>query len=276
MDGVTPYESRGLVLNEGDELWARPVRLHSALKAASARGYANIVGTAMRNKWKLWWVELFAGPGHLYVKDEGRFVLGSPLEALAIKHRFHGYVFADLDPRCTGSLSRRIDGEENTFVLTGDANSADLLDQIAAIVPKDALVVLYGDPEGLDLKWETLKYFIDRYPRLDLLLNLPISGVVRALAAGYDEKAAAVLGTDNPYEVIVDGWYEKGARGAMVREFIERRLAAEGFDKIHAVTVNIRRNVGLYDLLLASRHPRAAEFFAAAVNFREARWAAVS
>ena len=35
-----------------------------------------------------------------------------------------------------------------------------------------------------------------------------------------------------------------------------------------------RRNVPLYDLLLASRHAKAAEFFAAAVNFREARWEA--
>ena len=231
MDGAAPYESCGLVLDEGDELWARPVRLHSALKAESARRYATIVGTAMRKKWKLWWVELFAGPAHLYVREEEKFVLGSPLEALAIPHPFHGYVFADLDPRCTGSLRRRLDGEENTFVLDGNANSAELLDQVAAIVPKDALVVLYGDPEGLDLEWGTLKYFIDRYPRLDLLLNLPVSGVVRALAAGYDEKAAAVLGTDNPYEIIVDGWCEKGARGAMVREYYERRLAAERFDR---------------------------------------------
>jgi hypothetical protein len=41
-------------------------------------------------------------------------------------------------------------------------------------------VVLYDDPEGLDLKWETIKFLIDRYPHLVLLLNLPVAGAVRA------------------------------------------------------------------------------------------------
>ena len=57
------------------------------------------------------------------------------------------------------------------------------------------------------------------------------------------------------------------AKGASVREWYHRKLAVEGFDQIHGVTIKIRsRNRDLYDFLLAGRHPLASKFFAAAVG----------
>jgi hypothetical protein len=52
------------------------------------------------------------------------------------------------------------------------------------------------------LGWPTVKYFIDRYKHLDLLLNLPTEGVVRALAAGYETKAANLLDLPSPHRLI--------------------------------------------------------------------------
>ena len=263
-------ETAGLVVDE-DMLFSRAVHLHSAAKAAYARRYADIVGVAMGSKWQLWWIELFAGPGQLYVRETGEFVPGSPLEAMSIRRPFDGYVFADLSEPCAESLRRRVGHDPRASVLCGDANGACVLDAIAALVPRHALVVLYGDQEGLDLRFETVKFFIDRYPHLDLLLNLPTSGVVRAIAAGYDVKASAMLDHDRPRELIADS----DAKGASVREWYHRKLAAEGFDKIEGVTINLRgRQRELYDLLLASRHPLAAKFFHSAVDLRDARWEA--
>ncbi|MGZ4414222.1 MAG: three-Cys-motif partner protein TcmP, partial [Gaiellaceae bacterium] len=223
-------------------------------------------------RWPLWWIELFAGPGQLYVKETGEFVPGSPREAMRIRRPFDGYVFADLSEPCAASLSRRIGGDPRAHVLCGDANGAELLDKIAQLVPKNALVVLYGYQEGLDLRWETVKFFIDRYRHLDLLLNLPTSGTVRALTAGYDEKAAAMLGHANPQRLIRGS----AAKGASISDWYRRRLAAEGFDKIEGVTIHLTgRNRELYDLLLASRHPLAPQFFAKATALVEARWEAV-
>lgn len=252
-------------------LFSRVVHLHSAAKAAYARRYADIVGTAMGGKWQLWWVELFAGPGQLYVKETGDFVPGSPIEAMRIRRPFDGYVFADLSEPCAESLRHRIGSDPRAHVFCGDANGADLLDSIARLVPRNALVVLYGDQEGLDLQWDTVKYFIDRYRHLDLLLNLPTSGVVRALAAGYDKKAAAMLGHAEPHQILLGS----ESKGASVSDWYRRRLAAEGFDKIEGVTIYLRgRKRELYDLLLASRHPLAPKFFQHAIALREARWEA--
>lgn len=128
------------LVRDDEGLYARVVHRHSAKKAWYVRRYAQIVGTAMASHWpgKLWWVELFAGPGRLFDTDSGRYLTGSPIEAVTIERPFAGYVFGDLDPTCTSSLESRLDAYPNTHVLQGDANSPELLDRVAAIVPRDA------------------------------------------------------------------------------------------------------------------------------------------
>ncbi|HKP89797.1 MAG TPA: three-Cys-motif partner protein TcmP [Thermoleophilaceae bacterium] len=256
-----PKTTKPPVLVMDDEgHWSRAVSNHSAEKAYYVRRLAEIIGTGMRLKWpgKLWWIELFAGPGRLYLRETDAYVPGSPVEAVSVKHPFTGYVFADLDPRCVSSLSQRVE-RPGVHVLQGDANSASLLDRVASIVPRDALVVLYGDQEGLDLGWDTVKFLIDRYPHLDLLLNLPVAGAVRALAAGHDGKAGAMLGHEAPLDLVTRPAL---SRGASLRDWYWRKLAAEGYDHINCVPIKLQgRNTDLYDLMLASRASKALEFF---------------
>lgn len=262
------YETQsGLVVDEEEMLFARAVSLHSSVKAYYARRYAEIVGTAMRNKWYLTWIELFAGPGKLYVRESGEFAPGSPIEALAIRHPFNRYVFSDLDPACVESLRRRVGNRHDVHILQGDANSPELLVEIAKLVPqRNSLVVLYGDPAGLDLKWDTLQFFIDRFKHVDLLLNVPITGVVRAVAAGYEEKAGALLGHPEPRAL-----YDAAAadKGVAYREWFTRKCAAQGFTKLEGVRVCLRgTSRDLYDLVLASRNPLATKFFCDAAGIQ--------
>ncbi len=268
------YESLAGLVVDDELLFSRAISLHSAQKAYLARMYASIVGVAMARKWELWWVELFAGPGRLYVRETGDFIAGSPIEALTVKRPFNGYVFADLNRDCVESLRRRIGPRPNVHVLHGNANGVEMLDEIARIVPRTALVVLYGDQAGLDLGWPTLKFFIDRYRRLDLLLNLPTEGVVRAISAGYERKASTLLDHPAPHELLATS----GPKGDLVRDWFRRRLSAEGFDQLEGVTIKLRgRNRDLYDLLLASRNPLAPKFFHEAIaSFERHQQAAAS
>jgi three-Cys-motif partner protein len=256
--------SEGLVVDD-EMLFSRLVCSHSIVKSAAARAYAEIVGVAMGGKrWPLWWVELFAGPGRLLIKETGAYVPGSPIEALSISRPFDGYVFSDLSFACTESLRRRVGERPDVTILKGDANSAELLDQVVAIVPRNALLVLYSDPEGLDTEWATLKFFIDRHKHLDLLLNLPVSGIVRAITGGYIDKASSMLDSPDPRELL-EPYGPK--RGQILREYFRLRLEYEGFEHLHSQTIKlVDRNADLYDLLLASRHPLAERFFRAAVD----------
>lgn len=247
-----------------DGLPARKVCVHSLDKAHYAHYYADIVGTGMKTAYPgpLVWVELFAGPGTLYVKDMAAFKPGSPLEALGIRDPFDTYVFADLDDRCCDALEQRVAGRGH--VLKGDANSADLHDRIVSLVPRNALVVLYADPAGLDLKFNTLRFFAERYKHLDLLLNFPVPGIDRALSAGHGEKASEVLNHPAPLELIGAG---SGKPGASLRKWFQGQLGSLGYDQFEAVPIKLAtKNVALYDLMLASRQGKAKQFFQEAIK----------
>lgn len=259
-------ETRVLLTDE-QGLRSRKVHLHSADKAHYARYYADIVGTGMKRAYggPLAWVELFAGPAQLYVVEEGRYRPGSPVEALGIRDPFDHYVFCDLDPECVHSLNARVGSQPGVHVLEGDANSAALHDAIASVVPRNALVVLYADPEGLDFDFSSIRYFADRYKHLDLLINFPVRGVIRALRAGHEQKASRVLDHPAPKELI-----EKRAKrdwGPSVRDYFERRLRGLEYDQFETQVINSHsRRSPLYDLMIASREEKAVQFFREAIK----------
>jgi three-Cys-motif partner protein len=261
-------DARRQLVNGDDGLPARLVALHSADKAHYVRYYADIVGTAMTKAYPgpIVWIELFAGPGQLYVRGLRQHKLGSPLEAMGIPRPFDIYVFADLDPKCVDALKIRVGNRAGVHVLQGDANNPDLHDQIAALVPRNALVVLYADPAGLDLDFSTLRYFAERYRHLDLLVNFPVPGVVRALLAGYDVKAARVLDHDAPLELIGPTSGRSGT--SSLREYFGNQLKARlGYNHFDVIQIRLHSNNSpLYDLMLASRESIAMEFFTKAKN----------
>jgi three-Cys-motif partner protein len=249
------------LVEDPDGLYSRVVHPHSRRKASIVGKYSGMVGTGMRFHWpgKLWWVEFYAGPGQLFEEESGEFLLGSPLAALSIKDQFTGYVFVDLDPNCVESLRQRTAGKGNVFVMQGDANASDTLDRITSIVPSDALVVMYADPEGLDFHLNTLQHITLRYRHIDWLINFPGPGVARYLSAGYGERAIRVLNDPNPRRFLADAG--PGRKVATIREVYQRQLEALGF-RTRSEPIYLDRNgVVIYDVFLATKHDRALDFF---------------
>ena len=244
---------------------ARVIHLHSLDKAYYVRFYADIVAKAMKQRWRdqIAWVELYSGPGTLWVKEQKTFMDGSPLEALGIKKPYGIYAFADLDPRCVEALDARIaekhpDLRNDVHIFQGDANSPELHDQLVSVLPKNALIVLYADPAELNFHFETIKFFADRYEHLDLLLNFPAAGVVRALAAGHDAKAASVLGHAEPLALIGP---TSARTNVSLSQFFEGKLRGLGYEHFASEPIKNSKNSAIYDLMIASRDPRAKDFF---------------
>jgi three-Cys-motif partner protein len=263
---------QGLVAVEEEMAFARAISRHSIDKAFCVREYARLVGTTMRGKFPaLWWVELFCGPGRLYVRDDDQLIDGSPLEALGIPFPFTGYVFSDLANPCVESLRKRVGDHPTVQIRRGNANDPELLVEIAGLIPRNALVVLYGDQAGLDLEWNTIEFFVKRFRHLDLLLNVPVEPAVRAIAAGnkldddrYFRKARAMFGMSPETQ--------PPGQATLLRDYYHRRLEGVGFGHIRNHTVQLAgRNRDLYDLILASRHPLAPKFFSQVVNALERR-----
>ena len=96
LSGAVALDREQRLVRVDDGLYARRVCLHSLDKAHYASYYADIVGTAMKRAYPgpLAWIELFAGPGELYVKDLALYHAGSPVEAVSIRDPFDHYFFA--------------------------------------------------------------------------------------------------------------------------------------------------------------------------------------
>jgi three-Cys-motif partner protein len=213
----------------------------------------------MRAHFELWWVELFAGPGRLYVEPLDELVDGSPLEALAVRHPFHGYLFADLDAECVAALKTRVSqtGHRNAHVRQADANGEPIRRVAFELIRPDALVELYLDPEGLELNFATIKLLAERLPRLDLIVNFPVRGVVRYVSAGHVRLAQSLLG-------ITDTSVLAGENGqwSNVRAAMNELLDELGFSHRTRRQVRLEHNrAGLYDLVVASRDPTAVRLF---------------
>ena len=257
---------------------SRIIQLHSEDKDHYAFYYADIVSSAMAGKFSaLAWVELFAGPGRLWVEPRDAYVDGSPVRAMKVRRPYDYYVFNDLDPQCVAALEPRVKTRSGVHVLGADANSDIVAEYLIKTIPKTALIILYGDPAGLHLHFDTLARLANHFPHLDLLLNLPVSGIIRALrgeasratAAGKPSrtefrKAAAVLGHDDPIALISGG--PNTTWGPSIRTWYENRLRGIGFDHFQTEVIrNQQRNSALYDLMIASRNPKAVQFFNEAV-----------
>ncbi len=247
------YDSKGLLV--------RPVKPHSLNKAHFVSRYANTVGNAMKNKFPIrWWVELFAGPGRLRFSDDIDDSDGSPLQALNIDNPFSGYIFVDKDEECVESLKQRTSGYSNVYIFRDDANSPQLIEKIIQTVPKRALLILYCDPQGLDLHFKTIRSFAENYKCLDLIINFPVPAINRYLRAGNEELAADVLNHRFPRKLI--SGKSRAEAGEAIREYFLDQLREFGFKHSRAVVVRSDlKDTPIYDLLFSSRKWRARELF---------------
>lgn len=253
-----PLTPDGLVLDD-EGLLAREIHHHSMEKASKVHRFADTVSVAVGQKWPVYWVELFAGPGRLYVVEDKEFLLGSPMATLGVRVPFAGYFFNDLSADCERCLRARTQGMEGVHIHRGDANAPETLDAVFRAVPRNALVIAYLDPQGLDLHLDTVRALAWHYRRLDLLINLPVNGLIRYLAAGNVNKVRPVLGHPDP-ERLMDHGVNNATRE--LRGWYHGQLASLGYNHRTADTIRLAdKKAALYDLIVAGRHPLTVDLF---------------
>ena len=90
------------------------------------RLYNNLFSTGMKGKWhKRIYIDLFAGAGKARIKKTNRFVLASPLIALAVQDRYDRYIFCDEAERNIEALRERVIREFpeiDVHFIIGDCN----------------------------------------------------------------------------------------------------------------------------------------------------------
>lgn len=228
--------------------------------------YLSIFSRGVSRKWKgkLSYVDLFSGPGRSVVRDTREEIEGSPF--LALKYDFLRYVFVDL-PEVLSTLKARLAGHPKLpqiEFIEGDCNT--VIADVLKALPANHLTLAYIDPTGLQIHFKTIQLLVaDR--KVDLLMTIQFGmGIrmnLRQYAKAEGEALSAFLGNgDWRKDVEVGGSISQACRRILDRYL--RRLRELGYGTVQDRQIPIRsdqRNLLLYFIVLASRHPLGEDFW---------------
>lgn len=262
-------------ISKADGLLVRGVKPHSAEKSRLVSRGIDTVSSAMSGKWfatkfGVEYVEFYSGPGRLLDVSTGKEQPGSPLEALAVRKPFTHYVFADFSQDCFDALTARVGARADVDILRGDANDVPHLQRVGEILNPRALVIAYLDPaRPQDLHWATVEYLSTHFGFIDLIINLPLNSLMRAILGAYHGGgqgpgvAGCFLNHAAPVELIQPNpdRPSTGATIEAIRRHYDAQLIGLGFKKPARRTVNFPADNPYYDIVLASRHERGLELW---------------
>jgi len=132
-----------------------------------------------QRKFRVGYIDGFAGAGEHVQKATGEIVPGSPLNALRVKHRFDEYHFVDLDQERVIRLRQLSVQEENVHVHQGDCSKV-LLEEVLPRFRWEnfARALCFLDPYGMHLRWEVLEQ-AGSMGSIEVFLNFPIADINR-------------------------------------------------------------------------------------------------
>jgi three-Cys-motif partner protein len=261
--------------SRADGLLVRGVKPHSAEKSLLVSRGIDTVSSAMAGKWftrkhGLEYVELYSGPGRLLNERTGKEQPGSPLQAFAVRKPFSRYVFSEFSRDCVEALSERVGDRAGVDVVQGDANDRAHLERIASLLNLKALVIAYLDPaRPQDLHWSTVEYLARNFGFIDLIINLPVNSLMRAIHGAYrgggsgPGVAGRFLNHHNPREFLLPTPDRPNTAMTIqtIRRHYDEQLMALGFKEPARRTISFPADNPYYDVLLVSRHERGLELW---------------
>jgi len=264
---------------EDDSLLMRPSGRWAIEKLDYVARYINVFETSMRNKWSVrYYVDLMAGPGKNRLKETGQIILGSPLLALITTYPFTGYFFADLSEGNTQALQQRCTASphcERVNILTSDCNV--LVENIVVRIKRDdwrSLNLAFLDPEGLELKWETVAKLAS-VRRMDLIINYPQGGLNRCMRQAFEAEHKTIVDLffgGQEWREVYRSYLQRRLRGSIHRHLVDLykgKLQNLGYQEVRRddetgdepLIRNAARRAPMYRLLFASKHLLGHEFW---------------
>lgn len=201
------------------------------------------------------YVDLYAGPGKVRLRDSGEVFDGSPLIALGHDEApFTTVVLCDIDDENVSTLRARTAAHaDRTQIIPGDCNA--VVDRIVAALPEYGLNIAFVDPFKLEpLHFGTLAK-LAALERLDLVVNFPTQDAKRNLQHYLkpgNETLDRALGTP--------AWRESVHSPSDVHRVLDILIAQlEGLGytgtRNRTIPVTQSTNAELYRLIFASKHP---------------------
>jgi len=220
--------------------------------------YSTIFTKAMRRKWNLTFVDLFAGPGRCLIEATGKEVDGSALQSL--QYDFHKYIFVEQHPSCLAALKERSNKSpkaQNINFFEGDCNA--LAGDIAQSMSSQDLHLIFADPTKINIHFKTIEQLTCN-KKADLLLNIQFGMDIKRNFARYKKE-----GDSSPMGLFLGGGVDWGAinESLDVIKFYKKKIKDLGFSTVEYKDMEVRntKNASMYFLFFASRNSKGIEFW---------------
>lgn len=246
------------IISEVDGLITRHSGVWIKQKYYYLRRYLDIFSKGMKNKWTLTYIDLFAGPGRCLIESNGSEQEGSPL--IALQYDFNKYVFVEESTELIDALQKRCKDSpklNSIKFLSGDCNN--IVDQISSEVDSTGLNLIFIDPTGIDIHYDTIEK-ISKGKRADLLINVQMGIDITRNFKTYKEwgdnsKLGLFIGRNIAWDKI------ESPRDAI--KLYKERIKKLGYGTVEFkdITIKNTKNAPMYFLLFASKHPRGLEFW---------------
>lgn len=231
--------------------------------------YLKIMSVGMSKKWagRLYYVDLFAGPGRCQIRGAKEEINGSPLISL-LGFDFAKYFFFEEDPASHQALDRRVKARVPEKYITAKIIQGDCNDRIGEIdPPQNGLGLAFIDPTGISqLSFETVRKLTTNR-QIDLIINFPEGMGIRMNLHQYTQKEKIAL---NRFMGSAR-WQQRYQESPTTFDQACREIAQEYLENLRSlgylavdgdwIPVRTDQNALLYYLLFASKHPRGNDFW---------------
>lgn len=215
----------------------------------------------MKDQWAIrTYIDLFAGPGACVVEKTGEEILGSPLIALSCKIPFTHYFFNDIKPELIKSLESRTAsrGFANVEYFSKDCNS--VVDDLLEKLPANSLNFCFIDPLNWEINFNSIRKLTEKR-RMDLAITFHI-GNIKRVAHKPPQELNDFFPDLNWQQEYRSAKSKGGKVGHAILKAYENGLRDLGYKEIKDYVLETnKRNVPLYHLIFASKHPRGADFW---------------
>lgn len=215
----------------------------------------------MRKKWhgKLYYIDLFTGPGKCMARETEEEIDGSPLIALNAPFPFAKYFLVDSNDEVLKVLSERCKNHphhDRIEFYPGDCNLA--IDDIIRNIPMRSLSLAFIDPTGLQFKFTTLGKLAER--RVDLIITFPEGMAIKRNIKKFLAQPHSPLD-----DLIGDSGWRQLKTGREIIEYYRKKLTSLEYQEVKlGDEIEIRsgsKNLPLYFILFASKHPLGHQFW---------------
>lgn len=228
--------------------------------------YLDIFSVGMKNKWTLYYLDLFAGPGKCRIRDTGEEIDGSPL--IALKLNFAKYFFIEADEQRHRALTQRVNDRAPEKVKDVEIVRGDCNEEIRKLnLPASGLGLAFIDPTGVsNIAFETIRAFAQSR-KIDLIINFPEGMGIRMNLHQYTDNERNAL---NRFMGSAR-WQQRQREAPTSFDEMCKGIADEYLENLKGlgylavdrdwIPVKTDKNALLYYLLFASKDARGVDFW---------------